>query len=161
MRLIILGKSPGIVQSSLNSLPPIEEEFVAPILYRKTNIKLVCGEKAPKSVGFLDSESEQSSVSSNFNFNSVEEADGQKYLAGWITRKFRSKYTWLGNYTYVDGPSSGQSSDMIRSLSYGGLMSPSPLWQYQSKVLEQHFLKCHKNGAFRYKKTVSKRLSQP
>lgn len=156
----MLGKSPGIVQSSLNSLPPIEEEFVAPLLYRKTNMKIVCTEKAPMSIGFLDSGSELSSVDSEMNFKSVEEADGQRYLAGWITRKFRAKYTWLGNYTYKDGPSAGPSSDMIRSLSHGGLMVPSPLWQKQSIRLEQHFLKCHKNGEFKYKKNVSMRLSQ-
>lgn len=160
IRLIILGKSPGIVQSSLNSLPPIEEEFVAPLLYRQSDIQIMCTEKPPKSVGCVESESDLSSASSNFNFNSVEEADGQRYLAGWITRKFKTKYPWLGNYTYIDGPSSGQSTDMIRSLSHGGLMVPSSLWQYQSKILEQRFLKCHKDGEFRYKKTVSKRLSQ-
>lgn len=28
IRMIILGKSPGVVQSNLNCLPPIDEEFV-------------------------------------------------------------------------------------------------------------------------------------
>lgn len=169
IRMIILGKSPGVVQSNSNYLPPLDEEFVAPKVYKSCEMKLtVEGLKIPPTIGTVVSSdgSSLSSADSDFQFKSVTEKDGHIYLSGWICRKFRTKYPFLGNYTYQRKESPDLidynfcENNIVQTLSHGGLMEPSKEWLRQSLKLEQHFLKCHKDGTFRYKENVSRRLTK-
>lgn len=169
IRMIILGKSPGVVQSGVNCLPPLDEEFVAPTVYKSCDMKMVVeGLNVPPRIGTVIASdgSSLSSADSDFQFKSVTEKDGHVYLSGSICRKFRAKYPFLGNYTFQRKALPHLTDynycedNIVQTLSHGGLMEPSKEWLAQSLKLEQHFLKCHKDGTFRYKQNVSRRLTK-
>lgn len=159
IRMIILGKNPGIIQKNVNTvLDGLEEEFVMKTVFQKCEIEIpeINKPAAPEDLVYdSDSSSIASSVHS-FHFKSETEHDGFLYLMGWIARKFRDQFPYLGDYTKN---LTRNTDSMIHDLSYGGLTDPSSKWVEQAKLLERGFQKCHKNGKFRYNRNIVGRLS--
>jgi hypothetical protein len=139
IRLIVLGKNPGVIQDRQNtdsSQEVLEEYLVANVI---SGAELEISEN--EVVNNIDpyheiddpttrSESSLSSTStreSKGSFDTVSEADGSKYLCGFIARKFKEKYPDMGIYTkdIISDHSYSHPPDWLQLLSFGGLTAPS------------------------------------
>jgi 87kDa Transposase len=67
------------------------------------------------------------------------QTDGHEYIAGFIARKMRNEFPYMGNYTYE----TENSGSYIDNLSFGGLTKPSNIWQQQFNLLEKLFIDMH------------------
>jgi 87kDa Transposase len=66
------------------------------------------------------------------------EVDGEEYLAGFMAKKLRQKFEYMGDYSY-----NVEKESYTKKLSLGGLIIPSDLWMKQFKTLEKYFIKYH------------------
>lgn len=91
-------------------------------------------------------ESSSSSSSSQNNLQETNEEDRFIYLCGWLVRKFKNKYPYLGNYTKDNKlDHSYSTSSWLQNLSYGGLTEPTADWVMKAKNFENMFKKFHKD----------------
>lgn len=148
IRIIVLGKNPGVLQGKLNievqhDKSNSEEYLVANVLATADiNIPLNDEEN-----GELSDSSLSSTESSSFqnNLQKTNEEDGFTYLCGWLARKFKNKYPHLGNYTKDNRTDHSYSTpNWIHHLSFGGLTEPTANWVGQAKIFENIFKKFHK-----------------
>lgn len=101
IRIIVLGKNPGVVQDKLNIETPrdtlnLEEYLVANVVATAdVNIPFNYEENDLSDSSLSSSES---SCAQN-NLPTTNEEDGFIYLCGWLARKFKNKYPHLGCYT--------------------------------------------------------------
>jgi len=146
IRIIVLGKNPGVVQDKLNiemehNNTNIEEYLVANVI-ATADIKININENDDE----LSDSSMSSCESFKNNFETPNEEDGFIYLCGWLARKFKSKYPHLGNYTKDNKPDHSYSApSWLQHLSYGGLTEPTATWVEKAKVFENMFKKFHKD----------------
>jgi len=104
IRIVVLGKNPGITQDELNidiqhDTTNLEDYLVTNIL-ASTDIKinLDC-EENDEDLSECSLSSLESSSSTQNNLQKTNEEDGFIYLCGWLSRKFKNKYPHLSNYT--------------------------------------------------------------
>jgi hypothetical protein len=166
IRLIVLGKNPGVIQDRQNtdsSQEVLEEYLVANVI---SGAELEISEN--EVVNNIDpyheiddpttrSESSLSSTStreSKGSFDTVSEADGFKYLCGFIARKFKEKYPDMGIYTkdIISDHSYSHPPDWLQFLSFGGLTVPSHKWLKEARIIEKYFKKYHAERQWNYKK---------
>lgn len=149
IRIIVLGKNPGVVQAKQNieiqnDQSNLEEYLVA-------NVMATADVKIDLNNGENNEELSDSSLSSGDESaqknlqTTVNEEDGFIYLCGWLARKFKNKYPHLGNYTKDNKPEHSYSiPSWVHHLSFGGLTEPTDNWVMQAKQFENIFKKFHK-----------------
>lgn len=127
LRMIVLGKNPGITCSS-NTCDKNNEEFLVSKMLKDADITINEDEKCV-------SDTNDSSDDETLNTSNTEEEQCQKemtkdaveYLIGWVAKKYRKKYPELGSTTYLLGNTCHDYTlpTWAQHLSYGGLIVPS------------------------------------
>lgn len=148
IRIIVLGKNPGVIQEKLNiemnhDVTDVEEYLVANVMATANiNINLDYEENNAELSDSSLSSSESLSATNDLQNNSEE--DGFIYLCGWLARKFKNKYPYLGNYTKDTKPDHSYSTpSWLQHLSFGGLTEPTTDWINKAKDFEKLFKKFH------------------
>lgn len=168
MRMIILGKNAGAVQSNLNTIDKSEEDFVVARVFRETEVTNEIdnheGQKADgENIELLSNSSDISATgegcSTPSNISEGCEEDGLRYLAGYIAKKFIHKFPELGNYakTIVNNPSA--PSSWLQKISFGNLVHPSDLFFCEILKYEKMFRLYHRSSV-RLHKGVVKMLAR-
>ncbi|KAJ8893015.1 hypothetical protein PR048_005596 [Dryococelus australis] len=139
--MIILGKSPGIVQSELNPIDAAagSEGFTVSSVLKSAGI-FGNSERHHDTEGDTDVLARIELLSANVE-NPVSEKcciDGLQYLAGWLEKKFHSEFPELGSHT--NAKNSLDMSQWVQHLSYGVLFEPSPSFLETRKLFFQRCL---------------------
>ena len=164
MRMILLGKNPGIVQTNSNveTSPELEqEEYLLVSALQQAHIETLQLPEPHNIVNIAQSESSASSGSTIMSSEKdASEKDGLIYIAGYLGKRHLTKYPHLGQFTYkTDEATSLHSYNMpswLQSLSYGGLVQPSNEWVEQVNTMESYFQKFHKNKFKRGKGIIAR-----
>lgn len=165
IRMIILGKNPGVVQKNTNVQGEQDEEFLLSSALNKAGIKATINiqELSNPEESDTDKFSETSSTSSSMSasLNKICEKDGLVYIAGFLARKHHKEFPELGSYTYENEAKNMHSYAMpswVQSLSFGGLTEPSLSWKENVEKMDKWFIKLHRNN-FKFKTNIVKRTS--
>lgn len=150
LRMILLGKNQGIVQSHSNVTIPSEmnEEYLVASALKQAHINVVNVEKPTDEKDVQEDDS--ASSSSTFSLErGMAEKDGLIYIAGYLAKKHLNEYPELGDYTYKSKEMQNMHSyglpSWLQSLSFGGLIQPSVEWKSQVEKMEKYFQKFHGN----------------
>ncbi|KAJ8938914.1 hypothetical protein NQ314_011290 [Rhamnusium bicolor] len=166
IRMILLGKNPGMVHTHSNVVTPIgteKEEYLLASAMKQAKIGNITIEKPENMLeDVADSSPSSSSTSSGMSSVSrmASEKDGLLYIAGYLAKKHLKDHPYIGQYTYeskeVINLHSYSIPSWIESLSFGGLIQPSDKWAQQVEKMEKYFNKFHKEN-FRQGKHIVKR----
>lgn len=148
MRMIILGHNPGTLQSQANTISREEEDFIVAKVLRETEILETSSRQTTVS---LEIESVSSTSSSSVrtedrpttSFSEDCGENGLKYLAGYIAKKFISKFAYLGEFTKPNFDCSLPAPSWIQQISYGSLVQPSDMFFTEVQRYEKVFRKFH------------------
>ncbi|KAK3924472.1 Transposable element P transposase [Frankliniella fusca] len=167
VRMIILGKNPGIVQANANALDRSKDdggEFLT-VVALQTIKEEMSGNTTPSTPlpdeDLLSEDVDDPSIlEPNAPRNTLEEKmenDGVTYLAGWVAYKHKN-VTWLGKPTREGTNSLGAHllPSWVQQLSFGGLMEPSAEWLSAALEMEKIFKEFHKDNIFKGPQTVQK-----
>lgn len=171
LRMIILGKTPGIIQKNVNTEDHGSEEYVIAKILNRTGVEVYVDAENEvmllnHSSSFNDSSSHMSSdissVSSNEDENeermSEIEVDGLHYSAGWIAKRLKSSHPELGSLTSTLEHSYNLPS-WVNHLSFGGLTEPSYSWKSDIIILEKLFT-VYLGSGLRYISNIVKKLTK-
>lgn len=151
LRMILLGKNPGILQDNVNSYTKgaAEDQFVVSSVFKQIGLQVQCEEIDTSLENNVLSEKsveeeeevqcinlEQCETIPPNEIQSVEEG-GQSYAAGWVAKQFKHKYNFLGQFTSQGTVT--EDNSWIRCLSEGGLVEPSKQWMDITRVCEIEF----------------------
>jgi hypothetical protein len=171
IRLIVLGKNPGVIQDRQNtdSSQEVLEEYLVANVISGTELEISEDEvvnnidpyheiddPATRSESSLSSTSTRESKGSS---DTVSEPDGFKYLCGFIARKFKEKFPDMGIYTknIISDHSYSHPPDWLQFLSFGGLTVPSRKWLKEARIIEKYFKKYSAEG-FRQGSGITKKI---
>jgi len=158
LRMIILGKNPGVVSNHANTTDKNKEEFMVASTLKKINFS-ISNERENTDNSETDtdtndylSDTDESSISSEKQcVNKLEMTnDAVEYLAGWIAKKYQLKFPELGSITSKSSydKSSHEHNYSVPSwishLSYGGLIVPSNNFKTNILRIERLFKKITK-----------------
>lgn len=156
LRMIILGKNPGITSNHSNTTDDNKEEFMVANAVKSVNLKLGdehIGEDEIISSD-TDTASENGSQLSNEDKNKVEmDNDAVEYLAGWVAKKHRFNIPGIGSTTTQVNKNNIKNTlghdyeipSWINHVSYGGLIEPSSEFKKIIFRIERLFNKFTKN----------------
>lgn len=152
LRMIILGKNPGITSKNTNTIDINNEDFMIATTFSKINLKINDLTENEEVYGSsTDTSSEiESSEEIDKNENEMEE-DAVEYLAGWVAKKLKIAYPELGlTTTQCNSDQNKQEHDYTRptwinNLSNGGLIVPSHDFKTKILRIERLFKKNTKN----------------
>lgn len=140
LRMIILGKNPGVVSNQSNTSDSNNEEFLVATTIKQVDLKLNnVFENTNNIESCTDTASDNESMESNCNEKNEMVQDAVEYLAGWVARTYRHKFPELGLTTTEQNSNEkthGHDYVMpswISHLSYGGLIVPS--YDFKIKIL--------------------------
>jgi len=147
LRMLILGKNPGITSQQTNTTHVNNEEFMVATALKKINLKINNVENLDESGS--TTESDNDSLQEIDNKYEMEE-DATEYLAGWVAKKFKIQFPELGSTTTKCNLESPLEHDYqiptwIHHLSYGGLIAPSQDFKNKVIRIERLFKKITKN----------------
>lgn len=134
LRMIILGKNPGITSNHCNTTDDNKEEFMVAKTLKLVNINLGDEHISEDEIGSdTDTSSESGSQLCNQDTNKVEiDNDAVEYLAGWVAKKHRSNIPEIGSTTDQVNKNiintlghDYEIPSWINHVSYGGLIVPS------------------------------------
>jgi len=155
LRMIILGKNPGIVSSSSNTADQNQEEFLVAAAFKQVDLnvkgvfeKLENQENMTNDSG-TDTASENESQVEESRNNSEMTNDAVEYLAGWVAKKRKLKFPEIGSITTAKKSRATNEHDYlmpswISHLSYGGLITPSKNFKTNIFRVERLFKKMTK-----------------
>lgn len=155
LRMIILGKNPGVVKTNMPTIDGSDDEFLMSKIFKEVKIEPILDDT--KIYDEEESDSSDSSSQSSIKM-SASETDGFEYLLGWIARKFKAKYPELGDYSYK--LTQLPNNSYVEQLSHGGLTVPSSSWIKKGNELEKFFTRYHPYQKFQHKKNVISLLSR-
>lgn len=147
LRMIILGNNAGNIEKHKNTHTESSEEYLSSQLLRTCGVK--CTDLVQNSIPdiFIQEEDDTSGSGSTIvgEKETEMEAEGLRYIAGWIANKHSETHPNLGHRT--DTEETDHSSyclvSWIRSLSYGGLTEPTSKWLDIVKEMEKRFCSYH------------------
>lgn len=147
LRMLILGKNPGITSQQTNTTHVNNEEFMVATALKKINLKINNVENLDESGS--TTESDNDSLQEIDNKYEMEE-DATEYLAGWVAKKYKIQFPELGLTTTkcnleIPLEHDYQIPTWIHHLSYGGLIAPSQDFKNQVIRIERLFKKITKN----------------
>ncbi|KAL4122912.1 hypothetical protein QTP88_015163 [Uroleucon formosanum] len=127
LRMIVLGKNPGITCNS-NTCDKNNEEFLVSKKLKDTDITINEDEKCVSDTN--DSSDDGTLITSNTEEEQCQKEmtkDTVEYLIGCVAKKYRKKYPELGSTTTVLGNTCHDYTlpTWVQHLSYGGLIVPS------------------------------------
>ena len=150
LRVIILGKNPGLTQRNTNvqgSNALEEEDVLFGSAMKHASIDVFDEIREEEKVDDPDPQPEEQNEETVSGSQELQETiqteiedDGLSYLGGWLAFKFATKYPHLGSlaqkheHDYVVPP-------WIHHLSYGGLRSPSATFMSSLRKMERLFLR--------------------
>lgn len=150
IRMIILGKNPGVLEAQVNTVEQQSEEYVLSTLMKAANVNvldLVCDANTSIELNQSGSTSSFSSGTSDtpFDENTKETTnDSLEYIAGYLAKKFQNSIPNLGDYTYqIRTDHSYNLPSWVQQLSYGGLVKPKPEWFKKIVKWNTYFEKFH------------------
>lgn len=175
IRIIILGKNPGVVRNHANTQTDDSDEYIVARVIKRADITLSDSDfdisgTIDVSDTNISSNSEMVSVSnysipsecqtvtivdsspSGSSFQTVPqcEEDGLQYIAGYVAAKFKDKYPDLGDYTHkLQATHDYCIPSWVQHLSFGGLVKPSDKWMNNFHKIEKHFIEFHGNDVQR------------
>jgi len=163
LRMIILGKNPGVVSTSSNTNDKNQEEFMVANTFKQINFKLTDNEKNEDTETGTDTDTDTDTINDNKSINEMTQ-DAIEYLAGWIAKKYRMKFPELGCTTTQLNTSrvndhNYQLSTWTEHLSYGGLIVPSNYFKTKIFRIEKLFRKITKRQIPKGQRVV-KQLTQ-
>ncbi|CAI6375105.1 unnamed protein product [Macrosiphum euphorbiae] len=143
IRIIVLGKNPGVVQAKQNieiqNDQSNSEEYLVANVMATADVKIDLNNEENNGE-ISDSSLSSEDESAQKNLQTTNEEDGFIYLCGWLARKFKNKYLHLGNYTKDNKPEHSYSMpSWVHHLSFGGLTEPTDYWVMQAKQFENIF----------------------
>ena len=143
LRMIILGKNPGIVQKQANTVDVDAGEYLIAKALNKANIT-VTESSSPLSESETVYENNLQPESSTINVTNQSEEDGLMYVAGYVAHKFRDKYPDLGDHTNkLQVQHDYLLPTWVKHLSYGGLINPSQSWIRNFQIISSSFTIFH------------------
>jgi hypothetical protein len=167
IRMIFLGKNPGITQSHVNielQQEEIKEEFLLAKAFKQAKtINFTVTE--PLGIEEIPDDSSSTSTSTTSSVSRSGRAsvsDGLIYLAGFLAKQNLTKHPYLGTFTHTTKDLTFHAYAMtswLQSLSFGGLIEPSSEWLSQVKIMEKYFQKYHKKQ-FQEGKNIIKRTTE-
>uniref|UniRef100_A0A1B6GRZ5 Uncharacterized protein n=1 Tax=Cuerna arida TaxID=1464854 RepID=A0A1B6GRZ5_9HEMI len=109
LRMILLGKNPGILQDNVNSHIPgaTEDQFVVSRVFEEIGLQVKSEEigslhystQSEKSIQEVNENSHEECETMPLNIIQSVEEGGQSYAAGWVAKQFKHKYNFLGQFT--------------------------------------------------------------
>jgi len=135
LRMIILGKNPGIVSTNSNTVDNNQEDYMVAKSLKLANINIKYDENVDKGDYGSDTDTasedyDPQNINDHQNENEMA-IDGIEYLAGWVAKKFKLTFPEIGcTTTELNKKKSLPDHDYImpswiNHLSYGGLITPS------------------------------------
>lgn len=152
--MLLLGKNPGIVHCHANveTSPGIEDNYyvlAAALKQAKIgDLKIAAVESSKNLNDTMESESttSSSSISSYLSEKHQSEKDGLSYIAGYLAKKHKEIYPYLGDYLYKKDTAHNYCiPSWIQNLSFGCLTQPSEEWSQQVIKMDKYFQKMHKD----------------
>lgn len=151
LRMIILGKNPGIVSKQANTTDNNNEEFMVAKSLKQIDLKIDIVKETHE-----DTESSTDTISESSFTGIISEdknemgRDAIEYLAGWVAKKFRQQFPELGSTTTQYNAAQNENGhdytmpSWINHLSYGGLILPSDYFKTHVFRIERLFKKITK-----------------
>lgn len=171
MRMILLGKNPGILTSKVNTEERVLDEYIISTKVLKTaqvdidsplyNLNDESKDNSQSSSSFSSVSSSDSKAQFDFNLNAEETSDDAlEYIAGYLAKKYKTDLPNLGDYTYkFTGDHNYSIPSWVQQLSYGGLIKPSA--HFKTKVKKWNFyFESHHGDSFRKGKGVVQSLAK-
>jgi len=145
IRIIVLGKNPGVVQAKQNieiqNDQSNSEKYLVANVMATVDIKTDLNYEENNGV-LSDSSLSSEDESAQNSLQTTNEEDGFIYLCGWLARKFKNKYLHLGNYTKDNKPEHSYSMpSQVHHLSFGGLTETTDYWVMHAKQFSKSFIK--------------------
>lgn len=145
LRMIILGKNPGVVSTSSNTSDSNQEEYMVSKTFEQINLLIPDKENNDENSDTDTASENGSEGTEKTNSNEMSE-DAIEYLAGWVARKYKQKFPELGSITTTFNSSNISDHNYllpswIEHLSYGGLTMPSISFKKQILRVERIFNK--------------------
>ncbi|KAJ3617067.1 hypothetical protein MTP99_009121 [Tenebrio molitor] len=101
MRMIILGKNPGILEAQVNTQETTPEEYVVARVLEEAKVSVELPEESNATQSSSGSSFSSSGVSETSDAKSPETTDDAfEYIAGFIAKKFKNTHPQLGDFTY-------------------------------------------------------------
>lgn len=166
IRMIMLGKNPGVFDSKVNTDAKILDEYIIPKVLETANIKTPDAKMEEnnelESDSFSSVSSDISTSATNPDFTSASEEvthDALEYIAGYLAYKYKKTLPNLGLHTYKIKRDNYSIPSWVQQLSYGGLIKPTGSWLKKIKKWNRYFLIYHGQD-IRKGPDVSKKLAK-
>lgn len=165
MRMIMLGKNPGIYDAHVNTVDRSPDEYILPKVLETAKVQVVLNDQENIELSCSSSFSSSSSNQSKKSFDlcsSSEEVthDALEYIAGYLAKKFQSLLPHIGDFTHVKrAEHSYNLPSWIEQLSYGGLIKPTEKWLQKIKKWN-HYFESHHGESLRKTTGVVKNLAK-
>lgn len=179
IRMIILGKNPGILNTEVNTEDKSPDEYILAKVVNTAEINLHypdtpniilenynSDDQSDDSSSVLSSETCDSTSISKDHLLGETAGDALTYIAGYLAKKHKEKFSHLGDYTYKRKERYNIPS-WVQHLSYGGLIEPNTLWMNEVKQMEDIFNMYHKQDVKKLKplttviRKIAKRVTTP
>jgi len=95
LRMIILGKNPGVVSTSSNTTDYNQEEFMVANTFKQINFQITDNENNGDINTGTDTDDDKSIEDESEDLNEMTQ-DAVEYLAGWIAKKHKKKFPEIG-----------------------------------------------------------------
>lgn len=152
LRMIILGKNPGIVTCSSNTTDQNQEEFLVATAFKQAGINVKGEFQILENQQNITIDSETDTASENesqvkeLRNNNEMTNDAVEYLAGWVAKKHKSTFPEISSTTTATKSRALNDHDYlipswISHLSYGGLTTPSKSFKTNIFRVERLFQK--------------------
>jgi len=135
LRMIILGKNPGVIINNSNTHEVDPDDFLTAKIVKTAEVTLPIETVPEENLGY----SFESIASPRTDTENIIEEDGIEYLAGWVARKYKRDFPDLAevqhthtDHNYLEMPS------WLSHLSFGGLSIPSSNWLSMVRKIEKN-----------------------
>jgi hypothetical protein len=176
MRMIILGKNPGILEAQVsfclfvtyiyyflkvNTQETTPEEYVVARVLEEAKVSVELPEESNATQSSSGSSFSSSGVSETSDAKSPETTDDAfEYIAGFIAKKFKNTHPQLGDFTYrIKSDNAYSLPSWVQQLSFGGLIKPSTDFLTTIKRWNKYFEIFHGENKLRKKPLVVKKLA--
>lgn len=163
MKMIILGKNPGVIQAQMNTIDVDPDEYVIAKAFEKAKVTISetdCESHDQVNCETNNIDATSVTPSTSNPTTQLSEQDGLSYIAGYIAKKFREEHPHLGDYTYKKKAEHDYGiPSWIQHLSFGGLTEPSETWMTSFSAIERLFVEYHGKTGFKKERNVIKRTA--
>lgn len=145
LRSIVLGGNPDVAPKNVN-----DDEYLTADVFSKVGIQVPGPPVMEDSVLFLPSSVSTSASTIQFPYELSSEKEGFKYLCEWIARRYKTKYSWMDDYT----ENLEEHSYVEKKHLFLVETQPSQKWLAIADILESCFQELDASNLFKYKNIV-------